>query len=150
MNRRAVVLGLLSAALFRVSTPAVKVLLGTIDPAILAALLYCGAGLAVAVVRRLGQFSVAKTGRSEAALGSADVPYLAGAIVAGGIAGPILLMLGLQRTGASVASARRLSGLWRQSRAVRLCLASSGDFPDGRLLLHRSVPGRDRRPVAVT
>src|SRR5262245_24023976 len=104
MNRRAVVLALLSAALFGVSTPAAKVLLGTVDPAILAGLLYCGAGLGVAAVRRVGHFAVARTRWFEAALSSADVPYLAGAIVAGGIVGPILLMTGLQRTEASAAS----------------------------------------------
>ena len=104
MNHRAVVLALLSAALFGVSTPAAKVLLGTIDPAILAGLLYCGAGLGVAVVRRVGRFAIAQTGRGEAALGRSDVPYLAGAIVAGGVVGPVLLMAGLQRTDASAAS----------------------------------------------
>jgi hypothetical protein len=41
MDRRAVTLALLSAALFGISTPAAKVLLGTVDPAILAGLLYC-------------------------------------------------------------------------------------------------------------
>ena len=104
MNRRAVVLALLSAALFGISTPAAKVLLGTIDPAILAGLLYCGAGLGVAVVRRAGRLAFAQTGRTEAALGGSDVPYLAGAIVAGGVAGPILLMAGLQRTDATATS----------------------------------------------
>ena len=104
MNRHAVVLALLSAALFGLSTPAAKVLLGTIDPTVLAGLLYCGAGLGVAVVRRVGWFASAQAGRSEAALGRSDVPYLAGAIVAGGVAGPVLLMSGLQRTDASAAS----------------------------------------------
>ena len=104
MNRYAVVLALLSAALFGVSTPAAKVLLGTIDPTVLAGLLYCGAGLGVAVVRRVGWLASAQTGRSEAAIGRSDVPYLAGAIVAGGVAGPVLLMSGLQRTDASAAS----------------------------------------------
>ena len=104
MNRHAVFLALLSAALFGVSTPAAKVLLGTIDPTILAGLLYCGAGLGVAVVRRVGRFAGTQTGRSEAALGRSDVPYLAGAIVAGGVVGPVLLMFGLQRTDASAAS----------------------------------------------
>ena len=104
MNHRAVVLALLSAALFGVSTPAAKVLLGTIDPAILAGVLYCGAGLGVALVRRAGRFANAQTGRGEAALGRSDVPYLAGAIVAGGVVGPVLLMAGLQRTDASAAS----------------------------------------------
>jgi hypothetical protein len=55
MNHRAVILALLSAALFGISTPAAKALLGTIDPAILAGLLYCGAGLGVAVLRRAGR-----------------------------------------------------------------------------------------------
>jgi drug/metabolite transporter (DMT)-like permease len=104
MNRHAVFLALLSAALFGISTPAAKVLLGTIDPTILAGLLYCGAGFGIAVVRRAGRFAIAPTGRTEAALGRGDVPYLAGAIVAGGVAGPILLMVGLQRTEASAAS----------------------------------------------
>ena len=104
MNRHAVVLALLSAALFGLSTPAAKVLLGTIDPTVLAGLLYCGAGLGVAVVRRVGWFASAQAGRSEATLGRSDVPYLAGAIVAGGVAGPVLLMSGLQRTDASAAS----------------------------------------------
>jgi drug/metabolite transporter (DMT)-like permease len=104
MNRHAVVLALLSAALFGVSTPAAKVLLGTIDPAVMAGLLYCGAGLGVAVVRRVGRLAGAQTGRSEAALGRSDVPYLAGAIIAGGVVGPVLLMSGLRWTDASAAS----------------------------------------------
>jgi hypothetical protein len=46
MHRHAVVLALVSAALFGVSTPAAKALLGSVDPIILAGLLYCGAGAA--------------------------------------------------------------------------------------------------------
>ena len=49
MNRRAVILALLSAALFGISTPAAKALLGSISPAVLAGLLYCGAGNGVAI-----------------------------------------------------------------------------------------------------
>jgi drug/metabolite transporter (DMT)-like permease len=104
MDRRAVTLALLSAALFGISTPAAKVLLGTVDPAILAGLLYCGAGLGVAIVRRAGRFVTGQSGPSEAALERKDIPYLAGAIAAGGIVGPILLMVGLQQTDASAAS----------------------------------------------
>jgi drug/metabolite transporter (DMT)-like permease len=40
----------------------------------------------------------------EAALSRADLPWLAGAVVAGGVLGPILLLVGLARTGASTAS----------------------------------------------
>ena len=53
MNYRAVIFALVSAALFGVSTPAAKVPLGTVDPAILAGLLYCGAGVGVAMLRRI-------------------------------------------------------------------------------------------------
>jgi drug/metabolite transporter (DMT)-like permease len=104
MNRRAVLLALLSAALFGVSTPVAKLLLGTTDPAILAGLLYCGAGLGVAVVRRVGRSGSLQSVSSEATLGRKDLPYLAGAILAGGVVGPLLLMAGLQRTDASAAS----------------------------------------------
>jgi drug/metabolite transporter (DMT)-like permease len=104
MNRHAVVLALMSAALFGVSTPAAKALLGSTDPAILAGLLYCGAGLGVALMRRLGLSVMARSNAAEVALGRRDFPWLAGAIVTGGIVGPILLMTGLTRTDAAAAS----------------------------------------------
>jgi drug/metabolite transporter (DMT)-like permease len=104
MNRRAVVLALLSAALFGVSTPAAKALMGAIDPAVLAGLLYCGAGLGVAVLRRLVRPRIAGGAAAETPLARADLPWLAGAIALGGVAGPLLLMLGLSRTDASTAS----------------------------------------------
>jgi len=104
MNRYAVILALLSAALFGVSTPAAKALLGTVDPTILAGLLYCGAGLGVALLRRLIRPLIASAGVTEAPLTARDVPWLAGAIVTGGIIGPILLMAGLAQTSAATAS----------------------------------------------
>jgi drug/metabolite transporter (DMT)-like permease len=104
MNRHAVVLALLSAALFGVSTPAAKALLGSIDPTILAGLLYCGAGLGVAIVRRLSRSVVSQPGAPEVALGRKELPWLAGAIAAGGVVGPVLLMAGLARTEAATAS----------------------------------------------
>jgi drug/metabolite transporter (DMT)-like permease len=104
MNRHAILLALLSAALFGVSTPAAKLLLGTIEPAVLAGLLYCGAGLGVAILRRVGRLEAVQTGPVEVALSRKDVPNLAGAIMAGGVVGPIFLMTGLVRTEASTAS----------------------------------------------
>lgn len=103
MNHRAVFLALISAALFGVSTPVAKALLGSVNPAILAGLLYCGAGFGVAALRRLAP-SIAATEAPEVPLGNRDWPWLAGAIVAGGIVGPLLLMLGLARTEAATAS----------------------------------------------
>lgn len=102
MNRKAVLYALASAALFGASTPAAKALLGTVHPAVLAGLLYCGAGLGVAILRRTGLF--ANKSAPEAALQRADIPWLASAILCGGIAGPLLLMAGLARTDASTAS----------------------------------------------
>ncbi len=103
MNHHAVILALLSAALFGVSTPAAKALLGSIDPSILAGLLYCGAGLGIAVLRRSKRLLTAGE-TTEAPLDRHDVPWLAGAIVAGGVVGPLLLMYGLARTDAASAS----------------------------------------------
>jgi drug/metabolite transporter (DMT)-like permease len=104
MNHRAVVIALISAALFGVSTPAAKLLLGTIDPTILAGLLYCGAGIGAGLLRRLARTSLSGHVAAQASLQRQDVPWLAGAIAAGGIAGPVLLMAGLARTDASAAS----------------------------------------------
>jgi drug/metabolite transporter (DMT)-like permease len=103
MNRNAVVFALLSAALFGASTPAAKALLGVIDPAILAGLLYCGAGIGIAVLRRLVRPLMGERAK-QAPLARTDMPWLAGAIAAGGIVGPILLMIGLARTDAAAAS----------------------------------------------
>lgn len=104
MNHHAVILALLSAALFGVSTPAAKALLGSIDPMILAGLLYCGAGIGVAILRRVARPLLVSAQAKETPLARSDVPWLAGAIVAGGVIGPILLMFGLSRTEASTAS----------------------------------------------
>ena len=102
MNRQAVLYALASAALFGISTPAAKVLVGSVHPVVLAGLLYCGAGGGVALLRRVLPPGV--LGAPEAKLSRAELPWLAGAIGAGGILGPVLLMMGLSRTGAAAAS----------------------------------------------
>ncbi len=103
MNRSAAIYALLSAALFGASTPAAKALLGSVDPAILAGLLYCGAGIGAGSLRRL--LVAAEPARvSQAPLGVQDMPWLAAAILAGGVIGPLLLMFGLTRTDAATAS----------------------------------------------
>jgi drug/metabolite transporter (DMT)-like permease len=98
-------LALGSAALFGVATPAAKLLLGTIDPWLLAGLLYFGAGVGLWCVRLLRQvLGVVTTAGGEAPLGAGEWPWLAAAIFAGGIAGPVLLMVGLARTPAATTS----------------------------------------------
>jgi drug/metabolite transporter (DMT)-like permease len=104
MNHRAVFLALASAALFGVSTPAAKALLGSIHPTILAGLLYCGAGLGIAILRHIARPLLFPLDAKETPLGTSDVPWLVGAIVVGGVVGPVLLMAGLARTDAAAAS----------------------------------------------
>jgi drug/metabolite transporter (DMT)-like permease len=102
MNRTAVIYALASAALFGVSTPAAKFLVGSIYPATLAGLLYCGAGIGVAILRRMLPSIV--TGAPEVSVARAELPLLAAAIGAGGVLGPLLPMFGLARTDAAAAS----------------------------------------------
>lgn len=104
MNLTAVAYALVAAALFGVSTPAAKALLGAIDPVVLAGLLYCGAGLGAAALRRWPLRASNMARAPEQPLGRGDVPWLAGAILAGGIVGPLLLMAGLDRSPATTAS----------------------------------------------
>ena len=93
---------LASAALFGASTPLAKRLLPSVEPMLLAGLLYLGSGLGLAFWRNLGR---RKTGNpDEARLSRRDAPCLAGAILCGGVVGPVLLMLGLAHTAASSAS----------------------------------------------
>jgi drug/metabolite transporter (DMT)-like permease len=102
MNRMAVVYALVSAALFGVSTPAAKILVGSVHPAVLAGLLYCGAGVGIAALRRVLPSIV--PGAPEVAIGRSELRWLAGAIGVGGVIGPLLLMVGLARTDAAAAS----------------------------------------------
>jgi drug/metabolite transporter (DMT)-like permease len=94
---------LASAALFGASTPLAKLLLGAVDPWLLAGVLYHGAGLGLALarpwLRRLGE-----SGAAEAPLRRSDLPWLAAVVLFGGVLGPVLLMLGLARTDAAAAA----------------------------------------------
>ncbi len=103
MNR-AVLYALTSATLFGISTPLAKVLLGpigNIGPLMLAGLLYLGSGLGLLL---WFLFRPARDRLKASRLKRADLPWLAAAVLAGGVAGPALLMLGLSVTAASTAS----------------------------------------------
>ncbi len=97
MRHRAIAYALLSAALFGASTPLAKLLVGSIAPLALAGLLYLGSGLGLSVWLAVRKSKATK-------LPARDLPWLAAAIVAGGIVGPALLMYGLARTDAASAS----------------------------------------------
>lgn len=100
---RGVGFALLAAGLFGLSTPLAKLVSPHLEPILLAGLLYLGSGIGLGAytLRNLGRW---EAGSQEAALKRNDVPWLAGAILAGGVIGPVLLMWGLAQTPASSAS----------------------------------------------
>lgn len=94
---------LLAAALFGASTPFAKLLVGDTPPVLLAGLLYAGSGIGLGtwlLVRKLW-FS---RGNEATTLAAADVPWLAGAVLSGGVLGPVFLMSGLTLVAGSTAS----------------------------------------------
>ncbi len=104
MTTRAILYALISAVLFGISTPAAKAFLGSTDPTVLAGLLYCGAGVGVALIRRFVRPMLSPPGTTEMALRHGDLPWLSGAIIAGGVVGPVLLLVGLAQTNAATTS----------------------------------------------
>jgi drug/metabolite transporter (DMT)-like permease len=99
--RHGIAAALAAAALFGVTTPLAKPLVAATGPLMLAALLYlgAGAGLALASLRRARDATP-----PEAALRRGDAPLLVAIVAAGGIAAPVLMLLGLARVSAVVAS----------------------------------------------
>lgn len=88
---------LVAAILFGAGTPLAKLLLTHVSPWLLAALLYLGSGIGLYLVRRIRR-------APKVTLGNHDGIWLAGAVMAGGVVGPVLLMLGLSAMPASGAS----------------------------------------------
>ncbi len=88
---RGAFLGLSAAALFGVSAPVAKLLLGQTAPQMLAALLYLGAGSGLLLVR--GR----RRAQREAPLRRQDWPWLAGIVITGGMIGPVLMLHGLRQ-----------------------------------------------------
>ncbi len=102
MRNRGALLALGSAVLFGATTPVAKMLIGTIEPVLLAGLFYLGSGLGLSL------WILTSTGlrcaAPEATLRRKDVPWLVAAILTGGVIAPMFLMLGLASTAASTAS----------------------------------------------
>jgi drug/metabolite transporter (DMT)-like permease len=96
--QRGALFGLLAAALFGLSAPLAKRLLGETTPQVLAGLLYVGSGIGLSVVR------IFRRPTSEAPLSKRDVPTLAVVAISGGVLGPLLMLIGLSRVSAVAGS----------------------------------------------
>jgi drug/metabolite transporter (DMT)-like permease len=117
---------LVAAALFGAATPAAKLLLGSLGPFALAGMLYLGAALATLPF-------VFHGGSRELALKRRNLSMLLGAVVFGGVVGPVLLLVGLARAPAAsvalwlnletVATAVLAWALFREHLGARAWLA---------------------------
>ncbi len=90
--------------LFGASTPFAKTLVGQMPPVALAGVLYLGSGIGLLACYGARALVQRKAQGQPIRLTRADVPWFAGAVAAGGIAGPLLLMVGLLSVSASSAS----------------------------------------------
>jgi len=111
---------LLAAVLFGASTPAAKLCLDRLGPLTLAGALYLGAAAATLPFALRSHFRV----RSRS-----NLLRLTGAVVLGGVVGPVLMLLALQRAGAASVS------LWLSLESVFTALL-------GRLFFHEYLGSR--------
>ena len=100
-KKKAILYAILAASLYAINVPFSKLLLVRLQPTMLAAMLYLGAGIGLSIIGIIRK----KTGKAgiEQPLTASDVPYIVGMVVLD-IAAPILLLLGLKFTSAANAS----------------------------------------------
>lgn len=114
-------MGLGAAALFGLSAPMAKLLLPTSGPLLLASLLYLGGGLGLSLVGVVARLRRTASPSREAPLGRRDWPLLAGVILCGGMLGPVLMLVGLERlSGVSTSLLLNLEGPFTILLAVLL------------------------------
>jgi drug/metabolite transporter (DMT)-like permease len=91
----AIFMAVIAAALFGLSSPASKLLLAEIPPALMASLLYLGAGTGMLAINVIKKFR--KIEQIEAKMTVAEMPYIIGMVILD-IAAPLCLMIGLTMT----------------------------------------------------
>ena len=97
LRQPGVLAALTAALLFGAGTPLAKLLLNTVSPWLLAGLLYFGSGAGLALYRLVTRSPTVTLPRNE-------LLWFTGAIMAGGVIAPVLLMIGLTGMPASGAS----------------------------------------------
>jgi drug/metabolite transporter (DMT)-like permease len=101
--QKGIAYGLTSAALFGISTPIAKILVGFVPPVMLAGLLYAASGLALLLLLTWRWLSPRRSQAISMPRGK-EWGSLSGAILLGGVVGPVALMYGLTAVAASTAS----------------------------------------------
>ena len=100
-QKKATFFALLAAVLYALNSPFSKLLLGKIQPTMMAAFLYLGAGLGMLILGALRRFR--NKDKKEKPLTKKELPFTVGMIVLD-IAAPIFLMIGLKNTTAANAA----------------------------------------------
>ena len=98
MNQN-VLFAVAAAVLFGASTPLAKLLVGDVSPVLLGGMLYLGSGVGLGLFRM-----VRDKGWKASGLQVGEWPWLLGAILFGGVLGPVALMYGLTAASGSAAS----------------------------------------------
>lgn len=98
MNQ-SILFALAAATLFGASTPLAKLLVGDVPPVLLGGLLYLGSGVGLGLFR-----AIRDGGWTPPGLQRGEWPWLLGAILFGGVLGPVALMYGLTMASGSAAS----------------------------------------------
>ncbi len=93
-----------SALLFGLVTPISKLFLSYVNPIGLAGLFYLGSGIGLGIIYLGNRIFRSDDNTSEILFTKHNLPWLAGAILAGGVAAPILLMTGINLSTASSSS----------------------------------------------
>jgi len=97
----AITLAISAAVLYGISAPVSKLLLQQIPPAMMASLLYLGAGIGMLLINVFRRFG--KSQHTEASLTKKELPYIISMIILD-IAAPVFLMIALTKTTAGNAS----------------------------------------------
>ncbi len=127
MAKSPLIFVIVSASLFGISPPLAKLLVRDIPPVALAGLLYLGAFAGLSLYSFGTRKRATDPSRRAAPLERKDLPWLAGAVLAGGVAGPISMMIGLTLvSGFSASLLLNLEGLATSMIAVFLFKENAG------------------------
>ncbi len=96
MDKQPLIYVIFSATLFGISTPLAKVLVTNVPPITLAGLLYLGAFVALSLYSFGRVLMKGGLTQMAAPIEMKDLPWLSGAVLSGGVVGPISLMMGLR------------------------------------------------------